>query len=509
MGFSKLTRCFLALLSVLSSAAATCPLECLCSHNARHIDCSGRNLTALPNNIQTNIISLNLSHNAIEDLDDRLTEFINLRFLDISNNNLSNMPTLLPLALWELDASNNYIKTLQKDDTVSQWNLIKLDVSNNLIERAFLINNTLINLKSLNFSGNKFWTVPTNMPYNLSTLDLSHNNLHNILPDTFHHKRLLKLYLNNNSLQFIPSGTVDQLTGLELISLYGNNWACNDGQNVHLLRWLQTVPTVLGCPCTAESKRGQSGCNSGINKAALVSSTFTSYQSLIGTTTSTRHKESTVSTPYALASQNTNISSLSDSVSYSQLYSTASSFTGGTASPIPTRNITLQTASTESPSELVSTIGDITERLPSTTVPITAPEFTSNSTVFPRSTATASMSSAAMDNQTSRLTSPSTFDSTSIASRTSPASAGTSMVSMVTGPSVTNATTSHGAEGNTSSPFQVVSSSLTTRPMVNGITGIKSTVHQIVTTPKPTSKAHRGTGRTCFMVLSIMLLLVV
>ncbi|XP_078278265.1 uncharacterized protein omg [Rhinoraja longicauda] len=506
MGFCKLTRCLLALLSILSSAAATCPPECLCSHNARHIDCSGRNLIALPNNIQPNIISLNLSHNAIEDLDDRLTEFINLRFLDISNNRLRNMPMLLPLALWELDASNNDIKVLQKDDTVSQWNLIKLDVSNNLIERAFLINNTLINLKSLNFSGNKFWTVPTNMPSNLSTLDLSHNNLHTILPETFHHKSLLKLYLNNNSFQFIPSGTVDQLTGLELISLYGNKWVCNNGQNVHLLRWLQTVPTVLGCPCTAESKRGQSGCGSSINKAAIVSSTFTSYQSYIGTTTSTRHKESKVSTPYSLASHKTNISPLSDSVSSSRLYSTASSFTGGSVSPIPTQNITLQTASTEIPSELVSTLGDITEGPPSTTVPITAPEFNSNSTVLPRSTASTSMSSATVDNQTSRLTSPSTFDSTSIASRTSPASAG---ISMVSSPSVTNATTSDSAVGNASSPFQVVTSGLTTVPTGNGITGTKSTVHQIVTTQKPTSKAHQCTGITCFMVLSMLLPLVV
>ncbi|XP_062887081.1 oligodendrocyte-myelin glycoprotein [Mobula hypostoma] len=506
MAYTKLTRCFLALLSVLSSAAATCPLECWCSQNERHIDCSARNLTALPNDIQINIISLNLSHNVIEDLDNKLTVFNNLRFLDISNNVLRNMPRKLPLALWELDASNNHIKILQKEDTVSQWNLIKLDVSNNLIERAFLINNTLINLKFLNFSGNKFWTVPTNMPYNLTTLDLSYNNLHNILPDTFHHNKLSKLYLNNNSLQLIPSGTFDQLTGLQLITLYGNIWECKDKQSTYLLTWLQTVPTVLGCPCSEENEHRQRGCGSRINTQATVSSTFTTYQSHVETVTSTRHKESEGSTPYSVANQKIDISSFLHSVSYSSLHSTASSFTNEPASLKLTENITTQTASAESPSELVSITDGPTEWPASTTMPITASEFTSSSAVLIGSSPALTTSSTTFYNQTSRLIPLATFASTSGVRHRSPASA---EISTVPDPTADNATISQSTVGSTSSPLQVGSSSLTTRPKVNEITGTLSTVNQIVTTQIPTSKAHKYMGITCFMFLTMLVPLVV
>ncbi|XP_072909355.1 uncharacterized protein [Hemitrygon akajei] len=506
MACTRLTRCFLALLSILPSTAATCPLECWCSQNERHVDCSARNLTALPNDIQINIISLNLSHNVIEDLDNKLTVFNNLRFLDISNNLLRNMPRKLPLALWELDASNNRINVLQKEDTVSQWNLIKLDVSNNSIERAFLINNTLINLKFLNFSGNNFWTVPTNMPYNLTTLDLSHNNLHNILPDTFHHNKLSKLYLNNNSLQLIPRGTFDQLTGLQLITLYGNIWECKDKESTYLLTWLQTVPTVLGCPCSEENEHGQRGCGSSINTQATVSSTFTSYHSHVETMTSTRHKESEGSTSYSVANQKMDISSFLHSVSYSSLHSTAPSFTNESASHKLSENITMQTASAASPSELVSITDDPTEWPASTTMPITASEFTSNSAVLIGSSAAVSTSSTTFNNQTSRLISLSTFASTSGVRHRSPTSV---EISTVPDPTADNATISQSTVGSSSSPLQVGSSSLTTRPKVSETTGTLSTVNQIVTTQNTTSKAHKYMGITCFMFLTMLVPLVV
>ncbi|XP_038670454.1 oligodendrocyte-myelin glycoprotein [Scyliorhinus canicula] len=314
-----LSSCFLALLCILPSNTATCPSGCSCKHNDRYVDCSGKGLTELPENIQDNIISLNISNNGIKDLGDKLKTFINLRYLNMSNNLLTHMPTEFPRALWEIYAASNRIKILKKEDTATQWNLRILDVSNNLIERAFLINNTLNSLTFLNFSGNRFWTVPTNMPYNLETLDLSHNNLLNIIPDTFHQGGLSKLYLNNNSFTFIPNGTFDQLINLRLITLYGNLWECNSRNSLfYLLTWIKMVTaTVLGHPCIEKSEA---------NTFQSLASQETGTSSLLHSVTSASlNSPVSSSVRESLSSQETGTSSLLHLVTSASLNSPAPS----------------------------------------------------------------------------------------------------------------------------------------------------------------------------------------
>ncbi|XP_008489478.2 oligodendrocyte-myelin glycoprotein [Calypte anna] len=248
----KTSTCLLVLLFFIPTVLGICPSSCTCSGNDRNVDCSGRNLTILPHGLQDNITYLNLSFNQFLDLDHQLTRFTNLRTLDISNNWLKNVPAHLPKSLWELYAINNNIKVLQKLDTAYQWNLRVLDVSRNMVERAVLINNTLSSLKFLNLSSNKLWTVPTNMPYNIETVDLSNNFLSQILPGTLlrlHH--LSSLYLHNNKFTSIPDKAFDQLLQLQVVTLYNNPWACSDQQNIlYLLRWVQeTAAHVVGAPC--------------------------------------------------------------------------------------------------------------------------------------------------------------------------------------------------------------------------------------------------------------------
>ncbi|XP_071621580.1 oligodendrocyte-myelin glycoprotein [Heliangelus exortis] len=248
----KPSTCLLVLLFFIPTVLGICPSSCTCSGNDRNVDCSGRNLTILPHGLQDNITYLNLSFNQFLDLDHQLTRFTNLRTLDISNNWLKNVPAHLPKSLWELYAINNNIKVLQKLDTAYQWNLRVLDVSRNMVERAVLINNTLSSLKFLNLSSNKLWTVPTNMPYNIETVDLSNNFLSQILPGTLlrlHH--LSSLYLHNNKFTSIPDKAFDQLLQLQVVTLNNNPWACSDQQNIlYLLRWVQeTAAHVVGAPC--------------------------------------------------------------------------------------------------------------------------------------------------------------------------------------------------------------------------------------------------------------------
>ncbi|NXK92597.1 OMGP protein, partial [Formicarius rufipectus] len=246
------STCLLVLLVFIRTSLGICPSSCTCSGNDRNVDCSGRNLTVLPQGLQDNLTYLNLSFNQFVDLDHQLTRFTNLRTLDISNNWLKNIPAHLPKSLWELYATNNNIKVLQKLDTAYQWNLRVLDVSRNMVERAVLINNTLSSLKFLNLSSNKLWTVPTNMPYNIETVDLSNNFLSQILPGTLVRlQHLTSLYLHNNKFSYIPDKAFDQLLQLQVVTLYNNPWSCSDKQNIpYVLQWVQgTAARVLGAPC--------------------------------------------------------------------------------------------------------------------------------------------------------------------------------------------------------------------------------------------------------------------
>ncbi|XP_077168101.1 oligodendrocyte-myelin glycoprotein [Paroedura picta] len=245
--------CVLALLFFIAAVQGVCPSLCSCSGNNRNVDCSGRNLTTLPHELQDNITYLNLSHNHLADLDSQLTQFAHLRTLDISHNRLWNLPANLPRSLWEIYATHNNIKVLQKLDTAYQWNLKVLDVSENMVERAVLINNTLSNLKFLNLSSNRLWTVPTNIPFNTEMVDLSNNFLMQILPGTLVRlPHLSKLYLHNNKFTYIPDKAFDQLIHLQLVTLYENPWSCRDDQQalLYLQKWMaETSAKITGPPC--------------------------------------------------------------------------------------------------------------------------------------------------------------------------------------------------------------------------------------------------------------------
>ncbi|XP_058269105.1 oligodendrocyte-myelin glycoprotein isoform X2 [Hemibagrus wyckioides] len=249
---ASMLACLLLLMLCTVSVLAICPLMCSCGRGHRVVDCSGQGLVLLPNSLQHNIHFLNLSHNRLQDLDGALGHFGHLRILDISHNHLNHLPAGLPRALWDIHASANHIRHLEKNDTAFHWNLQSLDLSNNQLERVVFINNTLPSLRALNLSHNKFWTVPTNMPYNLEVVDLSHNFLLQILPGSLDRlPRLSRFYLHANRFALLSEGVFNRLESLQLLTLGDNPWACEDEENMtHLLNWVQQTPAkVLGCPC--------------------------------------------------------------------------------------------------------------------------------------------------------------------------------------------------------------------------------------------------------------------
>ncbi|KAL0182949.1 hypothetical protein M9458_022324, partial [Cirrhinus mrigala] len=244
--------CLLLLWFTCTDVHAECPSVCSCSESHRTVDCSWRGFRHLPVGLQRNIQSLNLTHNRLSDLDHHLSSFTHLRILDISYNRLLHFPASLPRALWQINVSGNRLRVLNKDDTAYQWNLRVLDLSVNKLERVVFINNTLPNLKALNLSHNKFWTVPTNMPQNLEVVDLSHNSLVQILPGSLIRlHRLARFYLHANRFTTISEGAFEHLQSLKLITLGDNPWACEETANIsHLLVWTKhTSARVSGCPC--------------------------------------------------------------------------------------------------------------------------------------------------------------------------------------------------------------------------------------------------------------------
>ncbi|KAG7470546.1 hypothetical protein MATL_G00115020 [Megalops atlanticus] len=231
---------------------AICPPMCSCARGHRAVDCSARGLSLLPDGLQHNIGSLNLSRNRLQDLDGLLSHSGHLRTLDVSHNRLSQLPADLPRALWDVRAAGNRLRQLEKNHTAYQWNLRTLDLSANELERVVFINNTLPALRSLNLSHNRFWTVPTNMPHNLETVDLSHNFLVQILPGSLDRlPRLARFYLHGNRFAAVGGRAFSRLPGLRLLTLYGNPWACEDEERIAaLLAWARSTPArVEGCPC--------------------------------------------------------------------------------------------------------------------------------------------------------------------------------------------------------------------------------------------------------------------
>ncbi|XP_070685354.1 oligodendrocyte-myelin glycoprotein-like [Pempheris klunzingeri] len=252
---------FLLLCGLLGGwVLSICPSVCSCSRGHREVDCSSRGLTKLPRGLQHNIRSLNLSFNSLQGLDSQLSHYAHLRTLDLSYNRLESLPSALPRSLWDLRAAGNHLRSLDKNNTAYHWNLKVLDLSDNELERVVFINNTLPSLQALNLSHNRFWTVPTNMPHNLENIDLSHNYLAQILPGSLDRlPKLAKFYLHANRFSWLSERIFDKLTGLEVMTLGDNPWACEEEENItRLLRWAeQTHATILGCPCYTRPICGQ------------------------------------------------------------------------------------------------------------------------------------------------------------------------------------------------------------------------------------------------------------
>jgi len=176
---------------------------------------------------------LNLGNKHLRDLDsinfDR-EAVRSLHELILWNNQLQSLPPIIGTLsnLQRLDLADNALRSLP-DSIGNLVNLQELNLENNQLVSLPNSINHLVNLQLLNLSANHLTNFPNREQSDrltkLRILYLGHNQLTDIssLLDLIN---LQILYVNNNQLYFIPN-SIDQMTGLQTLSLEYNQSLCS------------------------------------------------------------------------------------------------------------------------------------------------------------------------------------------------------------------------------------------------------------------------------------------
>uniref|UniRef100_A0A8C7IBA6 Leucine rich repeat containing 38 n=1 Tax=Oncorhynchus kisutch TaxID=8019 RepID=A0A8C7IBA6_ONCKI len=209
--------------SVLRAQGENCPASCLCP-DPHTVDCSGRGLTRLPDEIPLDVRRLLLSDNCIPRIpSDFLVLYSDLVYLDLRNNSLSHIePGTLSTSsrLVFLDLGSNNLTEIPSGTFGQSRSLIKLRLGNN--------------------------------PY------LSRVNEDAFLGLT----SLRELELERNALSGLQVGALSQLPSLRVVRLEGNPWVCNCNF-ANLFGWLeensQKLPNVPGRVMKDNERRALGG----------------------------------------------------------------------------------------------------------------------------------------------------------------------------------------------------------------------------------------------------------
>lgn len=139
-------------------------------NNGGNLDLSHLSLTALPNRLPANIISLNADHNQLQHVDCNFSD--TLTTLSLSFNNLVDLPNNLPSSVMLLHADNNQLTQLP-DNLPSALHFLHLD-HNRLVNLPANLPDSLV---TLYVNHNQLEQLPTTLPRSLSTLSVNYNQL--------------------------------------------------------------------------------------------------------------------------------------------------------------------------------------------------------------------------------------------------------------------------------------------------------------------------------------------
>jgi len=199
-----------------------------------YIDCSGNNITELPNQLPHTLYYLNCSYNKLSTLPSQLPNSLkkllcnnnyliqlledlppNLEFIDCHSNRITHLPNKLPIRLITLKCDNNKLNKLPE---ILPPFLQVLNIECQLFDTPFEIPKIMPpSLTFLNASYLKLAHIPDNLPSELITLILTHNEITSIDISTFP-SSLKILDLGWNNITTIPSNLPSFLETLILTS---------------------------------------------------------------------------------------------------------------------------------------------------------------------------------------------------------------------------------------------------------------------------------------------------
>nr|ABB59085.1 variable lymphocyte receptor A [Eptatretus stoutii] len=220
-----LAACLLIILStawISQANGATCKKDggvCTCNDQTKNVDCSSKELTAIPSNIPTDTDRLLLGSNKLSSLSAKAFHSLSsLTFLELSYNQLQTLPPGVFDHLVELDTlglNSNQLKSLPEGVFDKLTKLTVLWLNNNKLQR---------------------------------------------LPDGVFDKltNLKELWLRNNQLRRVPEGAFDFLSSLSDVTLQSNPWDCSCRDILYLSNWIRekkgTVSNIEAAECDGGTK---------------------------------------------------------------------------------------------------------------------------------------------------------------------------------------------------------------------------------------------------------------
>ncbi|KAK5926284.1 hypothetical protein CgunFtcFv8_021868 [Champsocephalus gunnari] len=210
------------------------PRKTSCHVHDSIADCSHLSLSAVPQNLPSNIISLDLSHNRLKSIPPvSLSPYPGLCRLSVSHNSITKLdPGLcqaLPL-LQTLNMGHNQVHVLKKEDVNHCTNLTWLIMASNKLKLQGEPFSALQRLQVLDVSLNKLQSAKLGTQIqlpNLVSLNLALNDFTTLMKDDF-------LFLNNSSsllvlnmscvpLKKLQSGSFKPISGLRTLIMDGSN----------------------------------------------------------------------------------------------------------------------------------------------------------------------------------------------------------------------------------------------------------------------------------------------